>query len=245
MPTRCAPTSLEVNSQFLFPSGIGRSARSRWSCRYRHDPIICRQPFYADIATQAVDGPGRTGRIVGIKQGSIKICGVKRPDRPPSERGAVRSRSTFGRSAVDVGYVDPTDFDASHICTFGPFGPSWCFPIRDRRPASRAPLAAGRGAGPLQSPHRQPSAYADQPVMPGSQGHRASGVIRRFVRTITVRRRPHSASTLWGACPGSVSTPRRPPASSYFIVLGAIAPLRVTAPHRVCTRDGVAGARDC
>ena len=49
-------------------------------------------------------------------------------------------------------------------------------------------------------------------------------------------------STLWGACPGSVSTPRRPPASSYFIVLGAIAPLRVTA-HRVCTRDGVAGPR--
>ena len=33
-------------------------------------------------------------------------------------------------------------------------------------------------------------------------------------------------STLWGACPGSVSTPRRP-------------------PHRVCTRDGVAGARNC
>ena len=52
-------------------------------------------------------------------------------------------------------------------------------------------------------------------------------------------------STLWGACPGSVSTPRRPPASSYFIVLGAIAPLRVTVPHRVCTRDGVAGARNC
>ena len=52
-------------------------------------------------------------------------------------------------------------------------------------------------------------------------------------------------STLWGACPGSVSTPRRPPVSSYFIVFGAIAPLRVTAPHRVCTRDGVAGARNC
>ena len=46
-------------------------------------------------------------------RGSIKICGVKRPDRPPSERGAVRSRSAFGRSAVDIGYVDPTDFDAS------------------------------------------------------------------------------------------------------------------------------------
>ena len=51
----------------------------------------------------------------GDVQGSIKICGVKRPDRPPSERGAVRSRSTFGRSAVDVGYVDPTDFDASYL----------------------------------------------------------------------------------------------------------------------------------
>ena len=52
-------------------------------------------------------------------------------------------------------------------------------------------------------------------------------------------------STLWGACPGSVSTPRRPPVSSYFIVFGAIAPFRVTAPHRVCTRAGVAGARNC
>ena len=51
--------------------------------------------------------------------------------------------------------------------------------------------------------------------------------------------------TLWGACSGSVSSPRRPPVSSYFIVFGAIAPLRVTAPRRVCTRDGVAGARNC
>ena len=30
MPTRCAPTSLEANSPFRFPGGIGRSARSRW-----------------------------------------------------------------------------------------------------------------------------------------------------------------------------------------------------------------------
>ena len=52
-------------------------------------------------------------------------------------------------------------------------------------------------------------------------------------------------STLWGACPGSVSTPRRSPVRSYFIAFGAIAPLRVTAPHRVCTRDGVAGTRNC
>ena len=51
-------------------------------------------------------------------------------------------------------------------------------------------------------------------------------------------------STLWGACSGSVSTPRRPPVSSYFIGFGAIAPLRVTAPHRVCTRDGVAGGQE-
>ena len=39
MPTRCAPTSLEVNSQFPFPRGIGRNARSKWSCRYRHDHL--------------------------------------------------------------------------------------------------------------------------------------------------------------------------------------------------------------
>ena len=47
--------------------------------------------------------------------GSIKIYGVKRPNRLPSERGAVRSRPAFGRSTVDVGYVDPTDFDASLV----------------------------------------------------------------------------------------------------------------------------------
>ena len=39
MPTRCAPTSLDVNSQFLFPSGIGRSARSTGLCRYRNDHL--------------------------------------------------------------------------------------------------------------------------------------------------------------------------------------------------------------
>ena len=52
-------------------------------------------------------------------------------------------------------------------------------------------------------------------------------------------------STHWGACSGSVSSPCQPPVSSYSIVFGAIAPPRVTAPRRVCTRDGVAGARNC
>ena len=52
-------------------------------------------------------------------------------------------------------------------------------------------------------------------------------------------------STHWGACSGSVSSPCQPPVSSYSIVFGAIARPRVTAQSRVCTRDGVAGARNC
>ena len=48
---------------------------------------------------------GETGceRILG----STKIRGVKRRDRPSSERRIGRSRSTFGRSTVGVGYFDP------------------------------------------------------------------------------------------------------------------------------------------
>ena len=42
--------------------------------------------------------------------GSTKIRGVKRRDRLPSEG---QSRSTSGRSTVDVGYFDPTDIGAS------------------------------------------------------------------------------------------------------------------------------------
>ena len=47
--------------------GAGALLRRR-TLRHRHQRCICRQPFYADSTTQAVDGPGRTGRIVGIKQ---------------------------------------------------------------------------------------------------------------------------------------------------------------------------------
>ena len=46
-----------------------------------------------------------------LKQGSIKIRGVKRRNRPPSEsRTGVRGRCLDVRD-VDVGYFDPTDFD--------------------------------------------------------------------------------------------------------------------------------------
>ena len=39
IPTRCGPTSLEVNSQLLFPRGIGRSARFSRLCGYRHNHL--------------------------------------------------------------------------------------------------------------------------------------------------------------------------------------------------------------
>ena len=37
-------------------------------CPDRYEPSSCRQPFYADIAAQAVDGPDLAARIVGIKR---------------------------------------------------------------------------------------------------------------------------------------------------------------------------------
>ena len=46
-----------------------------------------------------------------VERGSIKIRGVKRRNRPPSEsRTGVRGRRLDVRD-VDVGYFDPTDFD--------------------------------------------------------------------------------------------------------------------------------------
>ena len=54
------------------------------------------------------------------------VTGVKRRDRPSSERRIGRSRSTFGRSTVGVGYFDPTNFGASHLVSLariqGPAG---------------------------------------------------------------------------------------------------------------------------
>ena len=112
-----------------------RAAAEDWPARHKPQGFLCWMVWNVDAngvgtskrrdRVDVVSGVGRpvVGRnpipppylfigAVGM-QGSIKICGVKRPDRPPSERGAVRSTSAFGRSAVDVGYVDPTDFDAS------------------------------------------------------------------------------------------------------------------------------------
>ena len=56
----------------------------------------------------------------------------------------VRSRSVFGRSAVDVGYVDPTGF--------------WCFPetamISRRSADDFKPLQLGNGAFPRRTATR-------------------------------------------------------------------------------------------
>ena len=56
---------------------------------------------------------GGHNRLGFAYQGSIKIRGVKRRDRLPAEARADVSRSTFGRSIVETGSFDPTDFDAS------------------------------------------------------------------------------------------------------------------------------------
>ena len=62
-------------------------------------------------------------RLRGLVVGSTKIRGVKRRDRPPSEKRIGRSRSMFGRSTVGVGYFDPTDFGASPGFGLAPLSP--------------------------------------------------------------------------------------------------------------------------
>ena len=66
--------------------------------------------FYSEVELIVSSPGGETGALL---HGTTNIRGVKRRDRPPSERYIRRSRSMFGRSTVDVGYFDPTDFGAS------------------------------------------------------------------------------------------------------------------------------------